>query len=159
MIRVLFVCLGNICRSPMAEGVFKELIKKNSLDSIIQCDSAGTAGYHIGEPPDKRMRETALKHGIKLVHSGQQLNIQHFNEFEYILAMDRSNFRNIQNLKKGQKGTISQEYMMRNFDSRGKGRDVPDPYYGVQDGFEEVFQICKRSCVGLLEHIKKENNL
>lgn len=95
MIQVLFVCLGNICRSPIAEGVFREMIEQKGLQNSIQCDSAGTAAYHIGSLPDKRMRTVALKNEITLTHTSRQLSFNDFTHFTYIMAMDESNFDNI----------------------------------------------------------------
>lgn len=154
MIKVLFVCLGNICRSPLAEGVFKDFIAHKRLKSTILCDSCGTAGYHIGSFPDKRSITTAAYHGIKLEHKGRQLSKNNFREFDFILAMDENNYKDIINLKKQSEGNAKIR-MFRDFDPKGKG-DVPDPYYGNSEDFEEVYEICSRTSENLLAFIQKE---
>lgn len=156
MKRILFVCLGNICRSPMAEGVFKDLLEKNSLTGDIYCESAGTAAYHEGELPDSRMRDTARQHAIKLISRARQIIPEDLEEFDYILAMDKSNYQNIIHLAKQSGNTKAQVIMMRDFDPEGKGRDVPDPYYGGLDGFENVYQILKRSNENFLDFLKQD---
>ncbi len=151
MKRVLFVCLGNICRSPLAEGVFVAYLNNKGLKNSILCDSCGTAGYHIGAPPDKRSSAVALSHGITLEHSGRKLSTSDFQEFDYILAMDQHNYGDIVQLAKQVNGK-AKVLMFRDFDPRGKG-DVPDPYHGTAADFEEVYEICKRVSVNLLEFI------
>lgn len=160
MINVLFVCLGNICRSPMAEGSFKKLIHDKGLSHLIACDSAGTSSYHIGEPPDERMRQTAKKHGVKLDHAARQLSKEDFTDFDYIIAMDSKNFHNIRLLSHTITTPLhSQILMMRQFDPGHITEDVPDPYFGGLDGFEEVYDIVTRSSQNLLNHILKEKGL
>jgi protein-tyrosine phosphatase len=155
MKRILFVCLGNICRSPLAEGVFNAFLKSKGLNNSILCDSCGTAGYHIGSDPDKRSVETALGHGVKLDHTGRKLSVKDFDEFDLILAMDENNYMDILNLQKKSNGK-AKVFMFRDFDPIGKG-DVPDPYHGTMDDFEEVYEICSRSSKNLLEFIQKGN--
>lgn len=157
MIKVLFVCLGNICRSPLAEGLFLKHIKDNNLESQISCDSAGTAGYHIGELADPRTRKNAESHGIKLTHKARQFNTKDFQEFDYILVMDNSNLNNVEALKKG--NIKAKIFKMRFFDSEFKNHEVPDPYYLNEDGFEDVFNILERSTLSFLEFIKQEHNI
>jgi protein-tyrosine phosphatase len=156
MIRILFVCLGNICRSPLAEGVFKEYLKYNNLNNSILCDSAGTAGYHIGSKPDKRSIKIAEDHGIILEHLGRKLSGSDFDAFDFIVAMDQNNYRDIMNLKKQVSGK-AKVLMFRDFDPDGKG-DVPDPYHGTMDDFEMVYQMCLRTSKNLSDHIHTNYN-
>lgn len=158
-INILFVCLGNICRSPMAEGLFKKLVREKGLQEIIFCDSAGTSDYHIGEPPDKRMCETAEKYKIQLNHAGRQLTIGDFKHFNYILAMDGANYRNILKLSEKCNDKDCQVFMMREFDSIKSLPDVPDPYYGGMDGFDEVYRILLNAGEKFLNFLIKEHKL
>lgn len=151
--KILFVCLGNICRSPMAEGAFKTLLKQKNLSNKYYCDSAGTSAYHLGDQPDKRMCETALKHGITLSHAAQQLTVEDFGAFNVIVAMDKSNYEDILKIKP--QGVNTKVVLMRDYDKLGSGQDVPDPYYGGVQGFEEVYDIVMRSCEELLNELEK----
>jgi protein-tyrosine phosphatase len=156
MQKVLFVCLGNICRSPMAEGIFIDLIEKSGLSKSVEIDSAGTASYHIGELPDHRMRDTARKNGIELVRTARQFVASDFSEFDYILAMDSSNLNDMLSLKPdGQ--TKAQVFLMREFDELEKGASVPDPYYGGLNGFDEVYDILLRSNTAFLEFMQSND--
>ena len=137
--KVLFVCLGNICRSPIAEGIMRYLVSKEGLEDQFYIDSAGTSSYHIGELPDPRSIEVARDNGIQLVHKARQFKYQDFEEFDLIIAMDLANKRNILALdrknKFGEKVKLCSE-----FDKGGLfPSDVPDPYYGGDNGFQEVF--------------------
>jgi protein-tyrosine phosphatase len=143
----------------MGEGSFKKLLQDKGLTHLISCDSAGTSSYHIGEPPDERMRQTAKKHGVKLEHAARQLSKEDFNAFDYIIAMDSKNFHNIKLLSETVSTPRSQILMMRQFDPGHLTEDVPDPYFGGLDGFEEVYDIVTRSCTNLLNHILKEQGL
>ena len=155
--KILFVCLGNICRSPMAEGVFLHLINKKNLSQTFEIDSAGTAAYHVGNLPDSRMRATALRHGIGLVSRARQFKVSDFEDFDMILAMDNSNFRNILALTKSDTDRAKVK-LMREFDEQSfQFEDVPDPYYGGDAGFENVFQILERCCIKLLERLEINN--
>jgi protein-tyrosine phosphatase len=155
MIKVLFVCLGNICRSPLAEGVFKAFILRNNLNNSILADSAGTAGYHIGSFPDKRSVKTAEEHGILLEHCGRKLSSSDFEEFDFIIAMDKNNYKDIISLQNESKGK-ARVFLFRDFDPAGKG-DVPDPYHGTMKDFEDVYQMCYRTSENLLEFVQKNN--
>lgn len=158
MVSVCFVCLGNICRSPTAEGVFRSLVVKAGLDSVIRIDSAGTAGYHAGEPPDRRACHAAARRGIQVHGRARQFLASDFDEFDYVLVMDGSNLADLRQLYSS--GARAQLSLLRAFDaSAPEHAAVPDPYYGGDDGFDEVLDQCLRACQGLLEHIKKEHDL
>lgn len=165
MIRVVFVCLGNICRSPLAEGVFRQLVAERGLEALIQCDSAGTAAYHIGELPDRRTRENALEHGLRLTHRARRLSGEDFSQFDYFVAMDEANFENILSLcqrSTGLPNTDDNTFLLREFDPEpvGTGRGdmaVPDPYYEDAQFFEQVYQIVYRCCVNLLNYLMEQH--
>lgn len=150
--RVLFVCLGNICRSPSAEGVFADLIKKRGLESLFEIDSAGTAGYHVGERADPRMRDHASRRGIELTSLSRKLIPADLEKFDYILGMDDSNMLNIRRLDPQGK-YASKIYKMTDFCSIHSHDEVPDPYYGGEAGFELVLDILDDACTGFLDAI------
>lgn len=157
MIRVLFVCLGNICRSPLAEAVFNKLVEENGLQDKISSDSAGTSDYHIGEKPDQRSIDIALKNNLVIDHLGRQFSAQDFLDFDYIIAMDSSNEQNIRRLLEGQ--AHPHIYLMRKFDELPGDGEVPDPYWSGKDGFMFVHDILFRSCKNLLKFIIEEHRL
>ncbi|MFL5728324.1 MAG: low molecular weight protein-tyrosine-phosphatase [Cytophagaceae bacterium] len=159
MVKVLFVCLGNICRSTMAEGIFRQMIKEEGLDSSISCDSAGTGAYHIGEDPDHRTMQTLRKHGADLIHKGRQFNNQDFEAFDYILAMDTNNFYDINDLARMHDKPNDHVSLMRDFDPLKGNKDVPDPYWSKLDGFEEVYQILLRSNTELLRFLRQKHKI
>ena len=152
--RVLFVCLGNICRSPMGEGLFLHLLEERNLSDKYVVDSAGTANYHVGERPDNRMLRTAEEHGVYLPSKARHAVSSDFKYFDVILAMDQSNYDDLNQIKPND--ATADLLKMRDFDEEYKGGDVPDPYFGGADGFEEVFQILKRSCNNLIDFLEKE---
>lgn len=158
MKKVLFVCLGNICRSPTAEGIFLDLVKKNNLEHKILVDSAGTAAYHVGEGADSRSQETANRHSVFLPSRARQIHPKDFDEFDYIFAMDKNNLRNIVKLSSEfSQATPNNVFLFRDFDPNSpKNADVPDPYYGGPQGFENVFSICYSACSAILERITQE---
>lgn len=149
--RVLFVCLGNICRSPLAEGVFRHLAEERGLGDRFLVDSAGTAGYHAGEPPDPRSTAAAERHGVRLTGAARKVARRDVDAPGVVVAMDQSNRRALERLR-GRAGQ-AEIVMMRDYDPVDAGADVPDPYYGGSDGFEEVYQILARSCRGLLDDL------
>ncbi|MCP5039795.1 MAG: low molecular weight phosphotyrosine protein phosphatase [bacterium] len=159
MIRVCFVCLGNICRSPTAEGVMKKLVSDAGLSERIAVASAGTAAYHVGERPDVRSREEALRRGVRLESRAQRFEHRDFERFDYVLAMDRDNLDNLRDLAE-EPVHLERLSLLRKFDP-GNPRDpnVPDPYYGDDDGFERVYDICEAACRGLLRHITGKHDL
>lgn len=159
MINVLFVCLGNICRSPMAEAVFNQLIKDNHLQDKIRCDSAGTSDYHIGEPPDSRTLDVVVAKGLSLDHKGRQFLSKDFDDFNYIIAMDEENKKNILRLEKEEAPRQYQVFLMREFEDNATDLNVPDPYWSGQDGFNEVYNILHKSALNLLAYIRKEHQI
>jgi protein-tyrosine phosphatase len=151
---ISFVCLGNICRSPLAQGVFQDLVNREKLDQKIFISSAGTGNWHIGNLPDERMRQTALSKGIKLESRAQQFQIKDFNRFNLVLAMDHSNLIRLSEIAPS---ALPPDKLMlfRSFDPESnEDQDVPDPYYGGAKGFEEVYYMVKRTCPPLLDYIK-----
>lgn len=159
MIRVLFVCLGNICRSPIAEGIFRKLLEEKALMNKISCDSAGTSDYHVGELADVRMRSTARKYTIELTHRARQLSVPDFETFDYIIAMDESNHANIINHKSWQNKYAEKLSYMREYDKIPVNMNVPDPYFGGQQGFEEVYQMLLKASNRFLDHLIQKHQL
>lgn len=154
-VRVLFVCLGNICRSPLAEALFKDKVARKGLDGKIEADSCGTANYHIGDWPDERTIANALKNGVSIDHRGRQLSQKDLENFDFILAMDRSNYDHIMRFPEAGKHK-HKVALMRKFDNETEDEDVPDPYYGGERGFQYVFEILDRSTANFLDHLEKE---
>ncbi|WP_456375631.1 low molecular weight protein-tyrosine-phosphatase [Thiolapillus sp.] len=151
---VLFVCMGNICRSPTAHGVFRKLVRDEGLEEQIEIDSAGTHAYHVGQPPDRRAQLTAAGRNIDLSDlRGRQVDVNDFHRYDYILAMDRENLAILLELcPVGMEHKVS---LFMNF-ARDYGMDeVPDPYYGGEQGFERVFDMVEAASRGLLEEIRK----
>ncbi len=154
--KLLFVCLGNICRSPSAENIMKHLIKEQGLDGEIICDSAGTSSYHIGSPPDRRMTAAASRKSISLKGRARQFEISDFENFDLILAMDKDNYRDILYLDR--EGKYKDKVrLMCDFAQNHSEIEVPDPYYGGVDGFNQVIDLLLDACGGLLEFVEKEN--
>ncbi|MBI4540806.1 MAG: low molecular weight phosphotyrosine protein phosphatase [Gemmatimonadetes bacterium] len=151
---VLFVCLGNICRSPLAEGIFRRLVAKRELNHEFEIDSAGTGDYHLGEPPDPRAADVARIHGITLTGTARALEPKDFERFDYIIAMDRTNLHRIQELQREYGAGSATLSLLREFDPEAKGDlEVPDPYYGGAGGFERVYRMIERSCRQLLSQL------
>lgn len=157
-VRVLFVCMGNICRSPTAEGVFSKLVQDAALESHIEVDSAGTGGWHAGEPPDRRAQAEGKRRGVNLAHlKARQVRKSDFEAFNFVIAMDRQNMRELNAL-------CPPDYRERvrlflDFAPHREEREVPDPYYGGQDGFVYVYDLVEEASRGLLAHIQQEHGL
>jgi protein-tyrosine phosphatase len=146
------VCLGNICRSPTAEGVMRGLVEDAGLADRVVLDSAGTGAYHVGELPDPRTRQAAKQRGYILEHRAWQFTAKDFARFDLVLAMDEQNLRHLRSLARGQAHDIR---LFRSFDATaGEGAEVPDPWYGGDEGFHEVLDQCERACEGLLDHVR-----
>ena len=153
-ISVLFVCLGNICRSPAAEAIFLSLLEKRALTEGFIVDSAGTGSWHVGKKADSRMRIAAERRDINILSRARQITNKDFDEFNYIIAMDDSNFRNIQDLKnRTASAGFASIKKIQDFRSVFKEREVPDPYFGGDKGFDYVLDILEDSVNGFLESI------
>ena len=153
--KLCFVCLGNICRSPTAEGIFQHLVNQRGLQSYFYIDSAGTSAFHIGEPANSKSQWVANQHGVKLHSKARRFEPADLEEFDLILAMDSENYSNIIRLDKNGSNRDKIK-MMRDFDPQPDSPDVPDPYYGGMDGFQNVFDVIMRSCEGLLDELELE---
>lgn len=150
--KILFVCLGNICRSPTAHGVMQKLVDDADLAARIAIDSAGTGAWHVGELPDPRSREAALLRGYDLSHRARQVTVADFARFDLILAMDRSNLRHLRAMASGP----ARVELLRAFEPGAPaGAEVPDPYSGDGDDFERVLEICERACAGVLDYVRE----
>ena len=158
-VSVLFVCLGNICRSPLAEGVFRSLVAGAGLEHRFEIDSAGTSGWHDGEPPDARTLAVALRRGVELTRISRRVTDSDLQRFRHILAMDGDNLRELQRLA-ARTAPQADVRLLRDFDSAADSRrDIPDPYFGGTDGFEDVHDIVDRSCRGLLAELRARYGL
>jgi protein-tyrosine phosphatase len=156
--KLLFVCLGNICRSPSAENIMNHLIKEVGLTNRILCDSAGTSSYHIGSPPDRRMVAAASKRGISMQGQARQFQQVDFEAFDLILAMDKENYEDILYLDPSRKYQHKVRLMCE-FCTRYTLKEVPDPYYGGAEGFNRVIDLLLDACEGLLKYIVSEQEV
>ena len=157
MIKVLFVCMGNICRSPTAHGVFQALVEKEGLGSAIQIDSAGTHSYHIGSPPDSRSQATARQRGVELSGlTARRFVSADFTEFDYLLGMDDSNIADMRAIAPEDAAVRLQ--LMLEYSQKFAETEVPDPYFG-DEGFELVFDMIDDASRGLLQHIRSEHQV
>ena len=140
--KILFVCLGNICRSPAAEGIFKKKIKERDLENLFVVDSAGTGGWHVGNLADRRMREAALSRGIELTSRSRKIDHNDLYEFDHILVMDKDNLNAVKSLIKDNTYPINSKIkLILSYSKKSQLDEVPDPYYGVQNGFENVLDL------------------
>ncbi len=153
--RICFVCLGNICRSPTAEGVFQHLVNQQSLEPYFFIDSAGTSAYHIGEPANSKSQMVASQNGVELTSKARRFEKDDIDDFNLILAMDDENYQNLLHLANNpeQKEKIKK---LREYDPKPGDGNVPDPYYGGMDGFNRVFDIIQRSSSALLDSLKSQ---
>ena len=157
-ISVIFVCMGNICRSPTAHGVFLNLVEKEGLLDIITVDSAGTHAYHISEPPDPRSQQAALRREVDLSPLRARKVVENdFHEFDYVIAMDNSNYRHL--LEIAPEGQEERLQLFMDYAPEMKESEVPDPYYGGKNGFEHVLDLIEEASAGLLEEIKKRQGI
>lgn len=156
MIQVLFVCMGNICRSPTAECVFYHHVKQQNLHELVVCDSAGTHAYHVGHSPDQRSQKAVHERGLDMSHLvARQVTINDFKEFDYIVAMDQANFDNLVSLAPNDhKHKVS---LLLSYIKEGTHTEVPDPYYGGVSGFDLVYDLVEQGSLGLLAMIKAKH--
>ncbi len=153
-VEVCFVCLGNICRSPLAQGVFEALVKKEGLRNRIIISSAGVGNWHVGNPPDSRMQQTAREHGVHLNSRARQFQGSDFKRMDLVLAMDHSNLSALEQMQPKSE-PHDKLFLFRSFDpEHNNNLEVPDPYYGGDKGFETVYQIVERTCPKVLDHLK-----
>ncbi|MDQ2068253.1 low molecular weight protein-tyrosine-phosphatase [Natronospira bacteriovora] len=151
--RILFVCMGNICRSPTAEGVFRYLIEQKSAGPVVEFDSAGTHGYHIGRPADERAVAAAARRGISLAGiRARQVEIEDFERFDLILAADESNLADLERLRP--RASRARLRLLLDY-AEGDIREVPDPYYGGDKGFEQVLDLVEAACEGLIRSLSQ----
>ena len=156
MIRVLFVCMGNICRSPTAEGVMRGLLREEGLEDVVEVDSAGTGDWHVGSPPDARATAAARARGVTLAGAARQITAADFGDYDLILAADRRNLRDLQAIDTVPTHPQAKLRLLREFDPASADAgdlDVPDPYYGGDDGFDTVLDLVDTACRRLLDEL------
>ena len=159
MVRVCFVCLGNICRSPTAEAVMRHLVEREGLADRVAVSSAGTGDWHVGDPRDKRSSAVGAARGIPLSGRARQFTSASFDGCDHVLAMDRSNRDELMRLARSD-ADRAKVRLLRSFDPAAPpDAEVPDPYYGGPRGFEEVFELCEAACRGLVAHLRREHEL
>ena len=152
--KILFVCLGNICRSPAAEGIFKKKIKERDLENLFVVDSAGTGGWHVGNLADRRMRESALSRGIELTSRSRKIDDNDLYEFDHILVMDKDNLNAVKSLIKDHTFPINSKIkLILSYSKKSQLDEVPDPYYGGQNGFETVLNLLDEAIDELIDSL------
>ena len=157
-ISVLFVCLGNICRSPAAEAIFINKIKEKRIEDRFLVDSAGTGSWHVGKKADSRMRFAAKDRKIDITSKARQISKNDFQKFNYILTMDDSNYKNVMSLKKGETNSdLCKVLKIQEFAKSFNEKEVPDPYFGGNEGFDYVLDILTDSTTGFLDHVFKNH--
>ena len=150
--KILFVCLGNICRSPAAEGIFNQKIKERDLEKLFVVDSAGTGSWHVGNLPDQRMRKTALSRGIELTSRARQIEENDLYEFDHILVMDKDNLQAVKSLIPDELDPVKSKIkLILSYSKKTNLYEVPDPYYGGKNGFDNVLELLNDAIDGLLE--------
>jgi len=157
-VRILFVCMGNICRSPVAEAVFRHQVEEKGLARRFEIDSAGTSGYHDGDPPDRRSTETARRRGITLAGRSRRVTVDDLRRFDYVIAMDADNERELRRIL-ASSGGAARVHRLREWDPRPDDGDVPDPYYGGARGFDQVHDIVERASAAFLDHVVRQHGL
>lgn len=156
-LRVCFVCLGNICRSPTAEGVLRSLLERSGLSDRVLVESAGTASYHVGALPDRRSRAAAAQRGLQLESRARQFTIEDWQRLDYVLAMDQANFDALV-ASTPSADARAKLHLFRSFDPAAPpGAEVPDPYYGGPEGFEHVLDLCEAAAEGLIARLRSEH--
>ncbi len=158
MIRVLFVCLGNICRSPLAEGIFRDLVAREGLADQFEIDSAGTGDWHKGELAHPTTRAVAEGRGLTLTHRARQIQSADLSRYNHVLVMDEANERDVRKLVAAG-APAGHIHRLRAFDGLADALDVPDPFYGGLDGFERVHDLVEQACVGFLSHLRAHNEI
>ena len=152
--KILFVCLGNICRSPAAEAIFKQKIKDRDLENLFVVDSAGTGGWHVGNLADPRMRATALSRGIELTSRSRQIEENDLYEFDHILVMDKDNLHSVKLLTKNKLSSVKSKIkLILSYSKVSQLDEVPDPYYGGQNGFDTVLDLLETAIDGLIDSL------
>jgi protein-tyrosine phosphatase len=154
LVRVLFVCLGNICRSPLAQGVFEDVLRRESLEGEVEVDSAGTGSWHVGSPPDERALSAASLRGLDISSQrARRITPEDCQNFDYILTMDEENYYMVSSLCRG--SAVVRPFL--DFAADSPEREVPDPYYGGPEGFERVLDLVEEAAEGLLEDIRERH--